>query len=95
MTEVGPGRGSVHLEAALERALDETRLVAVVAAHANSRSPTSWRAASWLLARRYPERWGDARSTRTVDVGPVVDDTFRELDELAERRMRRDPWRRR
>jgi integrase len=42
-----------ELEAAVERATDEMRLVATVAAAA----PTNWRAAAWLLSRRWPERW--------------------------------------
>jgi hypothetical protein len=81
-----PERG--ELEAALERALSETRLVATVAAHANSRSTTSWRAAAWLLERRYAERWA-VRPRVPVESVPVdADDPFREVDELAERRRR-------
>ena len=53
-----------ELEAAVERATDEVRLVAIVAAAA----PTNWRAAAWLLSRRWPERWA---SRRPVDDEPT------------------------
>jgi hypothetical protein len=47
-------------EAVLERALDETRLVAYVAAAARG----NWKAATWLLEKRYPARWGAAERER-------------------------------
>jgi hypothetical protein len=54
-----------ELEQALARATEETRLLARVAAHAHAGKPTSWRAAAWILERRYPERWG--RQPRAPD----------------------------
>src|SRR6478752_1613796 len=43
--------------AALEAAIAEPRLVALVAREA----PANWRAAAFLLERQYPERWGRRR----------------------------------
>jgi hypothetical protein len=57
----------------------------------------SWQAAAWMLERMAPERWGRV-SVRMRDVAlqenpaPVVTeehDPFREVDELAERRVHR------
>jgi hypothetical protein len=42
---------------ALARATREERLVALVAQAATK----NWRAAAWILERRYPERWGPER----------------------------------
>jgi hypothetical protein len=42
---------------ALARATSEERLVALVAQAATK----NWRAAAWILERRYPERWGPER----------------------------------
>jgi hypothetical protein len=77
-----------ELEAAVERATDEMRLVAIVAAAA----PTNWRAAAWLLSRRWPERWASRRPVEDEPTPPASDpdDPFREVDELAARRRRRD-----
>jgi hypothetical protein len=77
-----------ELEAAVERATDEMRLVAIVAAAA----PTNWRAAAWLLSRRWPERWSSRRPVEDEPTPPASDpdDPFREVDELAARRRRRD-----
>ena len=54
-----------ELELALGRATDEVVLVAQVAAAAKS----NWRAAAWILERRYPERW--ARVRRPVEDEPT------------------------
>jgi len=69
-----------ELEAALGRALDPDRLLARIAAHAHSKSPTAWRSAAWLLT------W--QRDRVEALAVPAADDPFAELDELAERRMR-------
>jgi hypothetical protein len=83
-TGIGAGVLPPELQAALDHALEEHRLVARVAAAA----PTNWRAAAWLLSRRFPDRWGDHRavSGREVLPGLIADDPFREVDELAVRR---------
>jgi hypothetical protein len=75
-------------EAALAAATSEPRLLALVAREA----PTNWRAAAWMLERRYPERWG-LRPRRLEDVEPAPDpsDPFAEVDELAARRRRPRP----
>jgi hypothetical protein len=74
-----------ELEAAVERATDEVRLVAIVAAAA----PTNWRAAAWLLSRRWPERWGARRPVEAEPAPPASEpDEFGELDEIATRRRR-------
>jgi hypothetical protein len=79
-----------HVQELLARVLAEERLVAQVAAGAK----TNWRAAAWLLERRYPERWGPVRRQDDQEPGaPVVrpDDPFAEVDQLAaKRRARRD-----
>jgi hypothetical protein len=46
--------------AVLEEALSEERLLVYVAHQAR----TSFRAASWVLERRFPERWADPRDPR-------------------------------
>src|SRR5262249_26070077 len=48
-----------ELQAALDNALAEHRLVALVAAAAGK---GQWRAAAWLLERRHPERWSAGRT---------------------------------
>ena len=75
-----------ELDEALERALSEPRLVAYIA-RAAGHPVSGWRAAAWLLERRFPERWAPGRvEVESLD-GPVhADDAFREVDELAERR---------
>jgi hypothetical protein len=45
-----PLEGPSDLELAVRRATDPAKLLAVVAAHAHARTPTSWRAALALLA---------------------------------------------
>jgi len=73
------------LEHALGQATSEVVLVAQVA----SAAKTNWRAAAWLLERRFPERWGRARRPADDDepTPPATEpDPFAEVDELAERR---------
>jgi hypothetical protein len=67
-------------EALLAEALSETRLVVYVAHAARS----SWRAAAWMLERRYPQRWGRDRAPEPVV--PPGGDAFTEIDQLAARR---------
>ena len=67
-------------EAVLEEALAEWRLVAHVARAAR----TNWRAAAWMLERRYPERW--LHGAEPEPVLPDGSDPFAEVDELARRR---------
>ena len=76
---------TAHQADALERALAEERLIALVAGAARD----NWRAAAWMLERRHPERW--AQRPREVEVAPPPDpnDPWREVDELASRRRRR------
>jgi hypothetical protein len=82
-----------ELERVLERATSEVVLVGIVAKAAS----TNWRAAAWLLSRRWPERWGSVR--RPVDdeptpaPAPSEPDPFAEIDELAERRRRQLEYR--
>jgi hypothetical protein len=76
-----------RLQAAVKAATDETRLVALVAAAAQS---GSWRAAAWLLERRHPERWASRPRSDTFEFVPDPNDAFAEVDQLAERRKRRD-----
>ena len=74
------------LTEAVERATEETRLVAIVAAEARR----SWRAAAWVLERRYPERWAAIRRKPPEELELAVggEDAFTEVDELRERRSR-------
>jgi hypothetical protein len=79
-------------EELLARVLDERRLIALVATGAK----TNWRAAAFLLERRYPERWAPVRRS-AMEPEPVLpasdgDDPFREVDMLAaRRRVRLEP----
>jgi hypothetical protein len=79
-----------HVQELLGRVLREERLVGLVAAGAK----TNWRAAAWLLERRYPERWAPVRPQEEPEPAPVgvgADDPFAEVDQLAaRRRARRD-----
>src|SRR4051812_21765483 len=62
---------------ALERATAEPRLVALVAKAAGH---GNWRAASWMLERRWPERWAPRR--REIEPEPrTTPDPFAEVDE--------------
>jgi hypothetical protein len=71
-----------ELQQALDSALAEPRLVALVAAAAGK---GQWRAAAWMLERRYPERWGQGR-TGNAEPDDLGADPFAEVDELAARR---------
>jgi hypothetical protein len=91
LAPVVPISDNEQVQELLTRVLAEERLVAQVAAGAK----TNWRAAAWLLERRYPERWGPVRPQDESEPGaPVVvgaDDPFQEVDQLAaKRRARRD-----
>jgi hypothetical protein len=79
-----------ELARALMQATDETRLLAQVAAAA---ARGQWRAAAWILERRYPERWSaPARTKPEPEPEPVApDDPFTEVDELAKRRRQKVP----
>lgn len=72
-------------QATLDAATAEPRLVALVAQAAR----TQWRAAAWLLERRHPERWSERGRPLAPASPPDLDDPFREVDELAERRRER------
>jgi hypothetical protein len=80
LAPVVPITDTSGLAEAVERATDETRLVAIVAAE----SRRTWRAAAWLLERRYPERWGPMRRRPDDELEPVADaaDPFFEVDQL-------------
>jgi hypothetical protein len=83
----------VELRERVERARSEgqVRLVAQIA----SASATDWRAAAWLLARGYPDEWG--QNVRGADAGQDASepqsedrvDPFAEIDELARKRQAR------
>jgi hypothetical protein len=76
-----------ELDERLSVALAEPRLVALVTRAAEQ----NWRAAAWLLERRYPERWA-SRPAPTIDPAePARSSAFAEVDELAEARRRRHP----
>jgi hypothetical protein len=76
-----PEPAHVDREAVLERALAEDRLVTLLATAARS----NWRAAAFLLERRYPQRWGAGRR-EPEPLLPGESDAFAELDQLAARR---------
>ena len=62
----------------------EAILVSRVAAAARN---GSWQASSWLLERRFPERWAKAKRGTEDDTPAAGDaDPFGQLDELARRR---------
>jgi hypothetical protein len=83
VSPVGDITSDEHLQELLGRVIAEERLVALVAAGAKS----NWRAAAWILERRYPERWGPARRPDEPELPvPVGDDPFVEVDMLAARR---------
>ena len=69
-------------QAVLAEATSEPRLLIYVAQAARS----NWRAAAWLLERRWPERW--ARGGES-ELAPPTDPLFAEVDELADRRRSR------
>ena len=62
----------IYREALMQAVLmSEGALVRTVKRHAE----TDWRAASFLLARRFPKRWGAGRERGTVDVQARLDVT--------------------
>lgn len=73
-----------ELELALARALDPQRLLAVVAAHANARAPTSWRAALALISLQ-------AQQGTPLPAPPPSPEQaiWDEIDEIARRRRGR------
>lgn len=68
---------------AVQRAEAEAEAV-LVARISKAAANGSWRAASWLLERRNPEKWGHEGQTTMPEL-PVSD----KADELRERRTRR------
>src|SRR4051794_17498097 len=60
---------SPELAKAVEEAIAEPRLVALVAKAASS----NWRAAAWLLERRYREHWSPQRVEKDA-LPPIADD---------------------
>jgi hypothetical protein len=77
-----------EIERILAQATREERLVALVA-HA---ARTNWRAAAWLLERRFPGRWAKPRTREELRPPPAASpeaDFFAEIDELARRRAGR------
>jgi hypothetical protein len=71
---------SLDAAALIEEALAEHRLLVYVARQAQ----TNWRAAAWLLERRYPQRWG--AHSREPGLVPPDPDPFAAVDQLAARR---------
>lgn len=76
VAEVVPIASNGRLDEALARALDPKRLLAIVAAHAGARHPTSWRAAMELLRLQ-----GVMPEAGETPAEPV-NDVWLELDEL-------------
>jgi hypothetical protein len=87
LAPVVPIAEATGLAEAVVRATDETRLTGLVAAEAGR---GNWRAAAWILERRYPDRWAPIRRRPDGELEPVaVDgDPFSEVDELRRRRER-------
>jgi hypothetical protein len=50
-----------------------------------------WRAAAWLLERRWPERWSTSRKPPTASGDVDEFDPFAEVDQIAEQRRKRLP----
>lgn len=78
---------STELAQAVEEATSEVRLVGLVA----KAGSTNWRAAAWLLERRYQERWTPQRADRDALPPVSEDDPMAEFDQLAARRNRKPP----
>jgi hypothetical protein len=78
------------LEEAVAAATEEPRLVGQIARAAGT---GSWRAAAFLLERRFPERWAPPPRATEVPRSPLDDDLlddFAEVDSMAEARRRRE-----
>lgn len=75
------------LREAVERARAEHETI-LVAQLNRAAAKGSWRAAAWLLERRFPERWAP-RAGRALASDDPNEDPLDVLDELAERRDRR------
>jgi predicted nucleic acid-binding Zn ribbon protein len=73
------------LREAVRDAVQEPKLVAVIAAEARH----NWRASAWLLSRIHPTRWGERGRDVPLTFDDDPDDPFREVDELASRRRRK------
>lgn len=84
-SEVATYVPSLDPNAVLEEATSEPRLLICIAKAA---AQGNWRAAAWVLERRYPERW--ARGVEPELTSPRDPDPFAEVDELARRRRRHD-----
>jgi transposase len=74
------------------RAEGEARNVAVIAKAAQD---ANWQAAAWMLERSFPERWARPsqrpEDATAADSTPAsTDDPFGEVDELHQRRQRRN-----
>jgi hypothetical protein len=74
-----------QLREAVRSAVQEEKLVAVIAAEARH----NWRASARLLSRIHPTRWGERGRDVPLNFEDDPNDPFREVDELAERRKRR------
>jgi hypothetical protein len=81
--------------------LDDPRLEGALVGAIAAAARRDWRAAAWILERRWPDRWGrvevrplaEAEDDRDVFRVGGPDDPFSELDELAARRARQAPER--
>ncbi|WP_259312421.1 hypothetical protein [Capillimicrobium parvum] len=85
-----PGRSEAPYRA-LKEAVDQARAeheAILTATVGKAATKGSWRAAAWLLERRYPERWG-RRPGEAEDDGDGGTDPLDALDEIAARRARR------
>lgn len=78
----------VDFRDAVEQARAESEAV-LVARIAKAASSGSWQAASWLLERRFAERWAKVTERKRANSDEEAEksvDPFAEIDELAQRR---------